>query len=327
MSRQFCRICLVNYADILGVCNLYCIDNLAISDIMLYILNDQIKTFLDSRTMLGIIYKTYFAIFTFGDCHDNKTGVPTSGASRARAHQSSGRCSSRRTLLRQRLFRTGGPCSSTLRDAPKRANEGAECKHGRDLLRCFSRYLLPSAVGLRTRRRGRIDPTKEGATKRSQVDSRCLGIRLESTARRSRTQLNNSFGVGETAIQFVGTSSQYRACTGTKEKKTMQLAVADTLRQQHKAHLVSSYERLREQATNALPEDLSTGQQLFFQRGFAVWLVELCSVPCTARPAFLSQVSPTQTDPAPIIPDETNHALACLVASMIQSFLKAGVTL
>lgn len=65
--------------------------------------------------------------------------------------------------------------------------------------------------------------------------------------------------------------------------------------------LVSSYERLREQATKSVPTQVSTGQHLFFQRGLAAWLADFCCVSGSTRPTPISRSVPSPDGSDPVI--------------------------
>jgi hypothetical protein len=326
MSRKFRRGRLVKYAvsiDWIGpaVCRFS-----RFGAPKMHIVN---KKFLDIDASIGVIHKTWKTAFALAVRHDfdqAQTALPCT--SRARARQPGGQRRAGRALPRQRLLRAGGPSPSALRDAPKRAREGAIREFSRDPLRRLACHVLPSAGCLRARRRGGIGSAQERTTGRSQVDGRGAGLRLGSTAGRSRTQLDSTSGAGEGAVQRVGTSSQHRAGSRAAEKKRAAATpeIADALRRQNKALLISSYERIRAQATKSASTDDSIGQDLFCQRGFAAWLADLRCVSGSGRVASVAPMLPLQGNSDPVFADEAGNALACLVASMIQPLLFTGVT-
>ncbi len=323
MSRKLCRLCPVKYAGPLGVDDCCVFARSRLCRVLCVFMG---YVYLDKEMRHGIICKTWFFISAYGLDHDLETESAASSPSRAGVAKPDGRSSKGRSLPRQRLLRAGGYRSSAIRDAPKRARERADSEFSGDPLRRFSCHVLPSANGLRAGRCGGINAAEERATGRSQTDGRGLGFSLSETAKRNRTQLIGLGRLGQRAVRSVSTSTFDRASSRATEKKRTRPSIAKTLCQQDKEHLVSSYERLREQTTKSPSTELTTGQHLFCQRGFAAWLADFCCDTGATPPAPMSRSVSVLDGPEAILPDEASNTFACLVASMVQPFLSTGAT-
>lgn len=314
MSRKICRIIQVAPVHTWR-------RSLIISFNIKSIYHTSLNICLDKEYRKGIIKQTANAMpkRRFTDEFRKSQVSPTICNEKNRTRQCEHRDGARRQIRGQRFFRPGGSGSGSIRNAAKRTDEGANSSCRRRGIWCLPRNFLPGTDIVRSGRHFWIDPQKERSTPRPQTDQGDYEFYRGPVKERPGPPFGRTCGVGQQTVSVLRASSKCRASTCAQEKKT---SVAETittaLRQVDNQDLVSHYERVRQEVTSTVSTTQSMGQQLFCQRGLALWLTEWC---VTKQP--IKRSSRTSVKPPPM-PNFAAEALTTIFASMFTQLIHNG---